>query len=95
MIDIRQSPLWKDFADIKGWKTELINSSDGKDVLQALIIPLGIFGLKMLKLQRSEKDPDWTELKNIIRKHRVATSILEPIKIDSLDHYKKNRFYLF
>jgi hypothetical protein len=94
MIDIRQSVLWKIFADIKGWKTEQLKSADGKDKLQALIIPLGIFGLNMLKLQRSEKDPDWTELKKIIRRNRVATSILEPIKIESSEQYKKNRFYL-
>lgn len=94
MIDIRQSSLWKDFADIKGWKTEQIRSADGKGTLQALIIPLGIFGLKMLKLQRSEKDPNWTDLKRIIRKNHVATSILEPVRVESPEQYKRNRFNL-
>jgi len=85
MEDVRQSEGWGKYLIDKGWIVEEILAADGVHTMNAFIVPLGIFGLTMLKLQRSEYDPDWNDLKRIKRKHWVASSIIEPTRIqDSL-----------
>lgn len=81
MEDIRQCKGWGKYLIDKGWRTEEILAADGVHKMNAFIVPLGILGLTMMKLQRSEYDPDWKDLKRAKRKHWVASSIIEPTRI--------------
>jgi lipid II:glycine glycyltransferase (peptidoglycan interpeptide bridge formation enzyme) len=82
MQDLRQNKIWARFCESKGWKIETLRSADGQHTLQAIIIPLGMLGLKFLKLQRSEFEPNWQELKRIKRKNWVITSVIEPMQTE-------------
>ncbi len=92
MEDLRQNSLWKTFCESKGLRVEELPSQDGKHTLKAIIIPLGMVGTSFLKLQRSEYDPNWEELKRIRRKNWSVTSIIEPIKIEDPERYKKEGY---
>ena len=97
MEDIRQTAGWKEYLVDKGWKVVSVPAEDGYHTMNAFIVPLGIFGLKMMKLQRSEYDPNWNELKKIKRKLRVVSSVIEPTRIqDPLGYamagYRLTRF---
>jgi lipid II:glycine glycyltransferase (peptidoglycan interpeptide bridge formation enzyme) len=94
MQDIRQSKVWKTYADIKGWKIVEIPSVDGKHKMQASILPLEMLGLNFLKLQRSDYDPDWSVLKKIKRENWVVSSIIEPKKIEDVCGFKKAGYRL-
>lgn len=87
MEDIRQTAGWKGYLTDKGWTVVTIPAEDGVHKMNAFIVPLGILGLKMMKLQRSAYDPDWKKLKNIKRKYKVVSSIIEPLRVqDSLGY---------
>lgn len=81
MEDIRQCLGWKNYLTDKGWQVVSLRAEDGVHQMKAFIVPLGILGLKMLKLQRSEYDPSWRELKQIKRKYRVVSSVIEPLRV--------------
>ncbi|KKT72511.1 MAG: hypothetical protein UW68_C0035G0001, partial [Candidatus Collierbacteria bacterium GW2011_GWB1_44_6] len=81
MEDIRQTAGWKEYLMDKGWGVVSVPAEDGIHNMNAFIVPLGVFGLKMMKLQRSEYDPSWNELKKIKRKLRVVSSVIEPTRI--------------
>lgn len=81
MEDIRQTEGWKEYLIDKGWKVISVTAEDGVHRMNAFIVPLGILGLKMMKLQRSEYDPNWRELKQIKRKYRVVSSVIEPLRV--------------
>lgn len=88
MQDIRQTSGWKGYLTDRGWRVVTLQAEDKIHKMQAFIIPLGIFGLKMLKLQRSSYDPNWNELKLIKKKHRVVSSVIEPTKVQDELGYK-------
>lgn len=97
MEDIRQTKAWGKYLVDKGWRTDTIKAADGIHTMNAFIVPLGILGFTMMKLQRSEYDPDWNDLRRIKRKHHVASSIIEPTRIqDTLGYtmagYKITKF---
>lgn len=97
MEDLRQTQGWKGYLTDKGWQVVSLRSEDKVHKMNAFIIPLGILGLKMLKLQRSEYDPDWSELNKLKRKYKVVSSVIEPSRIqDALGYhmagYKITRF---
>lgn len=81
MQDIRQTDAWGKYLVDKGWKFDRIKSADGLHSMGAFIVPLGIMGMTMMKVQRSEYDPDWKDLVRVKRKHWVASSIIEPIRV--------------
>lgn len=88
MEDIRQTQSWKDYLQDKGWQVVSIRAEDGRHKMNAFIVPLGLFGLKMMKIQRSDYDPNWTELKKIKREHRVVSSVIEPQRVQDLLGYR-------
>lgn len=97
MEDIRQTTGWREYLRDKGWQVVTIPAEDGKHRMNAFIVPLGILGLKMMKLQRAEYDPNWKELKKIKGKYRVVSSVIEPLKVqDELGYrmagYKLSNF---
>lgn len=97
MEDIRQTEAWGKYLSDKGWRTETVKAADGIHKMTAFIVPLGILGFTMMKLQRSEYDPDWSDLARVKKKNRVASSIIEPTNIqDTLGYamagYKLTRF---
>jgi lipid II:glycine glycyltransferase (peptidoglycan interpeptide bridge formation enzyme) len=94
MQDIRQSKAWKVYAENRDWRMVEVPAADGKNKMQASIVPLGMLGLNFLKLQRSNYDPDWTELKKIKRKNWVVSSIIEPVKIENPENYKRAGYRL-
>ena len=81
MQDIRQTEAWGKYLIDKGWRFEKIKAADGIHSMGAFIVPLGILGFTMMKVQRSEYDPDWKDLIRAKRKHWVASSIIEPTVI--------------
>lgn len=85
--DIRQNPLWLKYCESKGYKILSIPTKENKNIW-GIAIPIGFFGLKMLKIQRASLDPNWSELKKIKRKNRIISTIIEPAKINSKRGYK-------
>lgn len=81
MEDIRQTKAWGKYLVDKGWKTDVVKAADGIHSMNVFIVSLGMFGLTMLKLQRSEYDPDWKDLRRTKKKHWVVSSIIEPTRI--------------
>lgn len=81
MEDIRQCAGWKSYLTDKNWQVISVGAEDGVHRMNAFIVSLGILGLKMMKLQRSEYDPNWRELKKLKRKYKVVSSVIEPIRI--------------
>jgi hypothetical protein len=97
MEDIRQTEAWSKYLVDKGWQVAKVKSTDGKHPMYAFIIPLGILGMTMMKLQRSEYDPDWNDLAKVKRKHKVVSSVIEPTRIQdilgyTMAGYKLTRF---
>ncbi len=91
--DIRQNPLWLKYCERKGYKILSIPTIS-KKMIWGIAIPIGFFGLKMLKIQRAKIDPDWDELKKIKRDNRVVSTIIEPQRVDSKSNYKKQGYKL-
>lgn len=85
--DIRQNQLWLKYCESKGFKIIPIPTKDRKTIW-GIAIPIGFFGLKILKIQRASVDPDWVELKKIKRDNRVVGTVIEPQKIISKRLYK-------
>ncbi|PIP86227.1 hypothetical protein COT86_01970 [Candidatus Collierbacteria bacterium CG10_big_fil_rev_8_21_14_0_10_43_36] len=97
MEDIRQTEGWAGYLRDKEWKVVSVPSEDKKHKMNAFIIPLGLFGMTMMKLQRSRYDPNWTKLKKIKRNFKVVSSIIEPIRVQDklgfkMAGYKLSRF---
>jgi hypothetical protein len=94
MEDIRQTVGWKNHLAHKGWKTVRIKTADGKHSVQVFILRVGWWPLTMLKLQRSNYDPDFKELKRIKRKYRVVSTAIEPVRVQNPAAYKKAGYHL-
>ncbi len=85
--DIRQDRLWLKHCENKGFKIIPIPTKTTKTIW-GIAIPIGFFGLKILKIQRAAVDPVWAELKKIKRENRVVGTVIEPQKIRSKRLYK-------
>lgn len=94
MEDIRQNRGWAGHLKHRGWKTVRVKSSDGRHSMQAFILRLGWWPFSMLKVQRSNYDPDFNELRKIKRKYWVANSIIEPQRVQNPEEYKKAGYLL-
>lgn len=94
MEDLRQSLGWRGYLKDKGWKVVDLHSEDMRHKMQAFIVPLGLFNLTMLKLQRAEYDPNWKELKQIKRKYKVVSSVIEPLRVQDELAYKMAGYHL-
>ena len=94
MEDLRQTLGWKGYLTDKGWRVVSVRSEDKQHTMKAFIIPLGIFGLKMMKLQRSSYDPNWNELKKVKRKYKVVSSVIEPIRVQDRLGYQMAGYHL-
>ena len=92
MEDIRQTAGWGKYLTDKGWKVESILSEDKSHKMNVFIVPLGILGFTMLKLQRSIYDPNWKQLGDVKRKHRVAASVIEPLRVQDHLGYKMSGY---
>ncbi|KKT30975.1 MAG: hypothetical protein UW41_C0020G0010 [Candidatus Collierbacteria bacterium GW2011_GWC2_44_18] len=97
MEDIRQTEGWAGYLRDKGWEVVSVHSEDKKHKMNAFIVPLGLFGFTLMKLQRSSYDPNWAELKRIKRKQRTVSSVIEPIRIQDelgfkMAGYKLSKF---
>lgn len=93
MEDIRQTKGWEGHLKFKGWKTVKVKASDGRHFMQAFILRLGWWPFTMMKLQRSNYDPDFNDLKRIKRKYWVANSIIEPQRVQSPESYRKAGYH--
>lgn len=94
MEDIRQTKGWGGHLKFKGWKTVKVKSSDGRHFMQAFILRLGWWPVSMMKLQRSNYDPDFNDLKRIKRKYRVVSSIIEPLRVQSPQAFNRAGYHL-
>ena len=92
MLDFRQYKGWGDYLKMRGWLTDTVKSFDGKGKLQVLIFKLGWWPWTLLKLQRNELDPDFNDLKRLKKKYRVLQTVIEPLKIQNVEDYKKAGF---
>lgn len=88
MEDLRQTTGWKGYLTDKGWEVVSLMAEDGFHSMNAFIVPLGLFGLKMMKIQRSLYDPNWKELKKIKRRYKVVSSVIEPLRVQDSLGYK-------
>ncbi len=88
MEDIRQTAGWAGYLQDKGWKVISIVSEDKKHNMNVFIIPLGLMGMKMMKLQRSRYDPNWKALKKLKKKYKVVSSVIEPMRVQDELGYK-------
>ena len=89
MLDFRQYKGWGDYLKTRGWSTDYAKSEGGKKKLQVLIFKLGWWPWTLLKLQRNELDPDFCDLRRLKKKYRVLQTVIEPLKIQKLEAYKK------
>lgn len=94
MFDFRQSKNWGEYLKNRGWLTDYVKSADGKNKIQVLIVKIGWWPFTTIKIQRSEQDPDFTDVKRVIKKHRAINTIIEPLVVQNLDNYKKAGFRL-
>lgn len=94
MEDVRQTSGWKWHLAYRGWKTETIKAADGKHKIQVFILKLGWWPFSMMKIQRANFDPDFNDLKRIKRKYWVVNSVIEPIKVQRPETYKKAGYYV-
>jgi lipid II:glycine glycyltransferase (peptidoglycan interpeptide bridge formation enzyme) len=94
MEDIRQNKGWEGHLRYHGWKTVRVKAADGKHSMQVFILRLGWWPFSMMKVQRSNYDPDFRELAKIKRKYWVANSIIEPIRVQNPQEYKKAGYRL-
>ncbi|EKD52853.1 MAG: hypothetical protein ACD_61C00219G0004 [uncultured bacterium] len=97
MEDIRQTAGWGKYLEDKGWKVTSVLSEDKQHKMNAFIIPLGLLGLTMMKLQRSLYDPNWKELGKVKRKYKVVSSVIEPLRVQdrsgfAMAGYKLGKF---
>ena len=92
MTDIRQSQLWMNYWQKKGYKTLKINS-EKKGVLYGTLHPL-LLGFNLLKIQRGCNDPDWDDLRIKKRKNKVLSTIIEPWTNVNQDRYKEHGYKL-
>ncbi len=88
MEDIRQTEGWAGYLVDKGWIVEPLISEDKKHTMNTFIIPLGMFGMKMMKVQRSLYDPNWKELTRLKKKFKVVSSVIEPQRVQDYLGYK-------
>lgn len=94
MEDIRQNKGWAGHLKHKNWKTVRVKSADGRHFMQAFILRLGWWPFTMMKIQRSNFDPDFRDLARIKRKHWVANSIIEPQRVQNPEAFKKAGYRL-
>lgn len=94
MEDLRQNRRWSAYLATQRIDFVDIPTRDGRFKLQGLLLPLGLFGLKMLKIQRAVFDPDWGALKRLRLKHRAIVSVIEPQSIESIEGYRKAGYRL-
>ncbi len=88
MEDIRQTRGWAGYLRDKGWKVISVKAADGVHHMNMFVIPLKLLGLTMMKLQRSEYDPDWEDLRIKKRRNKVVSSVIEPLRIQDRLGYK-------
>lgn len=94
MEDIRQTRGWAGYLKGKGWKVVRVKAADGVHSMNMFIIPLKLFGLSMMKLQRSEYDPDWSDLKAKKKRNKVISSVIEPLRVQDRVGYKMSGYKL-
>ncbi len=88
-MDFRQSKGWGEYLKTRGWKVDFVKSENGKKRLQVLIFRLGWWPWSLLKLQRNEVDPDFADLRRLRKKHRGIQTVIEPLKIQSIESYRR------
>ena len=94
MEDIRQNKGWGGHLRYKGWKTVQVGSEDGKHSMQAFILRLGWWPFSMMKVQRSSYDPNFEELSKIKKRYWVVNSIIEPLRVQNPEKFKKAGYKL-
>lgn len=94
MEDIRQDPAWGGHLQFKGWKIDWVKSSDGRHKIQVFILRLGWWPFSMMKIQRSNYDPDFSDLKRLKKKYWVANSIIEPIRVQNMESFRRAGYHL-
>lgn len=78
----------------RGWLVDHIRSADGKHKIQVLVVKIGWWPFGMLKVQRSDYDPDFSDLKRVRHKYHAINTVLEPLKIQNVESFKKAGFHL-
>jgi len=94
MEDIRQNAGWAGHLKHRDWQTVRVKSADGRHSMQAFILRLGWWPFSMMKVQRSNYDPDFGELSKIKRKYWVANSIIEPQRVQNPEAFRKAGYRL-
>jgi hypothetical protein len=94
MEDIRQSQGWAGHLKHRSWKTVRIKAADGKHSMQVFILRIGWWPFTMMKVQRSNFDPDFADLRRIKRKYWVANSIIEPQRVQDPKAFRKAGYRL-
>lgn len=94
MYDFRQSKCWANYLKNRGWLVDYIRSADGKHKIQVLIVKIGWWPFGMLKVQRSEYDPNFDDLKRLKRKYLSLNTVIEPLRIQNLDSFKRAGYHM-
>jgi len=94
MEDIRQNEGWAGHLQHRGWQTVRVKAVDGRHFMQVFILRLGWWPFSMMKVQRSNYDPDFSELARLKRKYWVANSIIEPQRVQNPEAFKKAGYRL-
>jgi len=94
MEDIRQNKGWGGHLKHRGWKTVQLKASDGRHTMQAFILRLGWWPFSMMKIQRSNYDPDFKELRRLKRRYWVANSIIEPQRVQNPEAFRQAGYHL-
>jgi hypothetical protein len=94
MHDFRQSKWWANYLKHRGWLVDKVKSADGKQYIQVLVVKIGWWPFTMLKVQRSEKDPNFKDLRRLERKYWSINTALEPLAVQDKSAFKKAGFHI-
>lgn len=81
-FDIRQSPMWGNYMELIGWKTEIANG------IRIYIRTIPFFNVSMIKIQHPLGTIPFRSIDSIAKKYNTVVVIIEP----HIAEYKPNLF---
>jgi len=94
MKDFRQDERWGVYLAKRGWSFDWLKPADGKEKILVLVVRLGWWPWTMMKIQRSNSDPDFADLQRLKKKYRTVETIVEPLLLQNERSYREAGFHL-
>ena len=92
MVDLRQTKEWADWLATTGWIVERVKV--GKKYSPVFIRKIPLLPISFLKIQRYGGAMDWKQFSDLMKKHHVLWSVLEPAIDNQVADIKKHGYRL-